>query len=60
MEILTTILERRSVRKYTGARVSRDDLLKVVKAGMSAPTSRDTRHLRFIVIDDSKTILEKL
>ncbi|MBF0486009.1 MAG: nitroreductase family protein [Candidatus Omnitrophica bacterium] len=50
--MIQTILNRRSVRKFTGDRVKREDLETLVRAGMAAPTSRDTRHLHFIVIDD--------
>ena len=35
METLKAIMERRSVRKYTGAKVSRDQLLTLAKAGMA-------------------------
>ena len=56
MDLLKVILERRSVRKYTGELVSRDKLLKLVKAGMAAPTSRDTRHFNFIIVDDEAII----
>ncbi|MBF0522587.1 MAG: nitroreductase family protein [Candidatus Omnitrophica bacterium] len=56
MEAMKAILERRSVRKYTGEAVSRDKLLMLAKAGMAAPTSRDTRHFHFIIIDNSVLI----
>ncbi|MBF0504165.1 MAG: nitroreductase family protein [Candidatus Omnitrophica bacterium] len=52
MDTLKFILERRSIRRYTKAPVSREILLKLAKAGMSAPSSRDTRHFRFIIVDD--------
>lgn len=55
-ETIKTILSRRSIRKYTGATVSRAMLEEVVKAGMSAPTSRDTRHFRFVLVDDENTV----
>jgi len=54
--MLKTILDRRSIRKYTGESVSRDQLLTLAKAGMSAPSSRDTRHFHFVVVDDEATI----
>jgi len=50
--VIQNILTRRSVRKYTGSPVSREDLTLIVKAGMAAPSSRDTRHFRFVVVDD--------
>lgn len=56
MDILKAILERRSVRKYTGEAVGREQLEALVKAGMAAPTSRDTRHLRFIIVDEPEMI----
>jgi len=43
MEILKTIFDRRSVRRYTGEKIDREKLLILAKAGMAAPTSRDTR-----------------
>lgn len=49
---IDTILTRRSIRRYTSEKVSRDQLETLVKAGMAAPTSKDTRHLCFVVIDD--------
>ena len=58
MDTLKTILERRSIRKYTKAPVSREILLQLAKAGMAAPSSRDTRHFRFIIVDDPSLIDE--
>ncbi|MBU0468538.1 MAG: nitroreductase family protein [Candidatus Omnitrophica bacterium] len=56
MDMLKTIFDRRSIRKYTGEPVSRDKLVSLAKAGMAAPTSRDTRHFNFIIIDEESTI----
>ena len=56
MDILKTILDRRSIRRYTQAPVSREILLQLAKAGMAAPSSRDTRHFRFIIVDDPSLI----
>jgi len=56
MDVLKAILERRSVRKYTGEKIGREALLTLMKAGAAAPTSRDTRHFVFIAIDDPATI----
>ena len=63
MEMIKTILNRRSIRKYTGDSVDRDKLISLAKAGMAAPTSRDTRHFNFVIVDDEaviKTLLEGL
>ena len=59
MDALTAIFERRSIRRYTGEPVDREKLLTLAKAGMAAPTSRDTRHFNFVLVDDEK-IIEKL
>ena len=56
METLDAILSRRSVRQYTGGEVSQEQLLILVRAGMAAPSSRDTRHFRFVVVDDPAMI----
>lgn len=56
--IIKTILERRSVRRYTGEKVVREYLQELVRAGMAAPTSKDTRHLAFLVIDDPELVVK--
>ncbi|MFA5259989.1 MAG: nitroreductase family protein [Candidatus Omnitrophota bacterium] len=56
MDMLKIILERRSVRKYTGNPVSREQLLTLAQAGMAAPSSRDTRHFYFVIVNDEGTI----
>ena len=57
--VLRVIQDRRSVRRYTGGAVSRKDLETLVRAGMAAPSSRDTRHWYFIAVDD-QDIIKKL
>lgn len=56
METLKAILERRSIRKYTGDLIDREKLITLVKAGMAAPSSRDTRHFHFVIVDDQPLI----
>ena len=56
MDTLTAIFERRSIRRYTASPVSRDILIKLAKAGAAAPSSRDSRHFRFIIVDDPALI----
>jgi nitroreductase len=57
--VLKTIQDRRSVRRYTGRPLSREILETLVRAGMAAPSSRDTRHWYFIVVDD-EGVIQKL
>jgi nitroreductase len=55
-EVLKMILSRKSVRKYTGQSVNREDLATLVRAGQAAPSARDKRPGYFIVVDKSEVI----
>jgi Nitroreductase len=57
--ILQAILNRKSVREYSDKEISQDIIDNLLKAGMSAPSSRDRRPWHFIVISD-KAVLENL
>ena len=39
-DALTVIEERKSVRNYTGEKVSKDDLDKILHAAMAAPAAK--------------------
>jgi nitroreductase len=52
MELLEGLLTRRSIRRFTGAPVSRDRLETVLKAAMYAPSARDCQPWHFIVTRD--------
>ena len=56
---IKTILSRKSVRRYTGQPVSREDLTTLIRAGMAAPCSWDKRCWFFVAIDDD-LIIKKL
>ncbi|MDD2702806.1 MAG: nitroreductase family protein [Candidatus Omnitrophica bacterium] len=58
-DTLRTIFNRKSVRSYTDAAVSKEQLMTLVKAGMAAPTAVDRRLWDFILITD-KAMLKKL
>ena len=47
---LETILTRCSVRHFTGKSVSEDNLEKILRAGMSAPSAVNTQPWAFIVV----------
>jgi nitroreductase len=51
-EMLSVISSRKSVRNFTGAAVSKDDLDKVLRAGMSAPTARNMQPWSFVVVTE--------
>jgi nitroreductase len=49
------LLERKSVRKYTEEDVKKEDLEYILRAGLSAPTARNSRCVSFFVIKDKET-----
>ncbi len=53
------IYNRRSVRKFTDAPVSEEDILRICEAGRWAPSGENSQGWRFIVIRDRK-IIEQL
>ena len=56
---LKVIHSRKSVRHYIDGKVSKEDLLTIIKAGMAAPTAVDRRPWAFIVVTDESK-LERL
>lgn len=56
----TTVIEnihsRKSVRKYTDEKVSEEDLLLLVKAGMAAPTGKNRQPWHFITVVSRETL----
>jgi len=59
MELYEGLLTRRSIRKYTGAKIEMDTILAIIKAGMYAPSANNKRPWHFIVIDD-REIMKKI
>ena len=56
MEALKAIRKRRSVRKFTGAAVPREDLEKIVDAGRLAATGSNRQPWDFIVVTNREMI----
>ena len=56
MELYDGLLTRRSIRKFTGGRVDDEIIIKIVKAGMYAPSANNTRPWHFIIVDDREII----
>lgn len=56
MELKTILEKRRSVRKFSPTAVSREVLHEIIRQALTAPSSRNQRTTRFIVIDDRATI----
>lgn len=59
MDMLNTILHRRSVRQYTDERIPEDKLNAILYAGLAAASSKNRRPWEFIVVRD-KEMLSKL
>lgn len=59
MELLDMMLNRRSVRQYTGEHISGETLEKILQAGLSAPSGRSRQPWELIVVQKKET-LEKL
>jgi nitroreductase len=55
-EALNVIYTRRSVRSFTGEAVAREDLMKILRAGMSAPSAVNIQPWSFIVVTDRETL----
>jgi len=51
-DALTIIHQRKSVRHFTGEAVGKEQLEKIVAAGMAAPTAVDRRPWAFVVVTD--------
>lgn len=56
MNVLQTILSRRSIRKYTGQEVSEGQLNDLLKAAMSAPSAGNQQPWHYIVIKDKNLL----
>lgn len=59
MELLELMRTRRSIRKYTDAPVSDEDIKKILQAGMLSATGKGIRPWEFIVVTD-KEVLQKM
>ena len=56
MELMDTILKRRSIRRYTGEDIPEETLQKILQAGLLAPTSRNLKPWEFYVVRDRETL----
>lgn len=53
---METIFKRRSIRKYTGEKVPEELIEQILRAGMAAPTAKNTQPWHFVVIDDREVL----
>ena len=59
MELFDAMLKRRSVRKFSDEDITKEQLEKILEAGLLAPTSMNRKPCNFMVIEN-KEKLEKL
>jgi nitroreductase len=55
---MDAIFKRRSIRQYLDKKVSKEDIIDIIKAGMAAPSARNQQPRHFIVIDDKAVLAE--
>ena len=58
MDFDEVLLKRRSVRKFTGEEVTKNQLNEILKAGLLAPTSMNRKPCSFLVVSDRETLKE--
>lgn len=56
MDTMETILTRRSIRKYTNEKISEEEIDKILKAAMYAPSAMNYQPWHFIVINKREAI----
>lgn len=56
MEFKQILAKRRSIRKFTDRAVPRDAVDRILAEALSAPSARNTRSTRLMVVDDADTL----
>jgi len=56
MSILATIKKRRSIRIFKSDKVSKTDIHQIIESGIWAPSSGNTKHFKFLVLNDKQKI----
>lgn len=55
-DTITVIQERKSVRSYTGVRVSKEDIIRILYSAMAAPSAIRMLPWKFIVVTDKEKL----
>ena len=58
MTLTDIMLKRRSTRRFTDEKVTRDELEKILQAALLAPTSRNRKSCNFMVVERRETLEE--
>jgi len=59
MDVFDAIKERRSIRRYKGEPIQKDDIEKMVEAARLAPSAKNLQPWKLIIVQDPK-VLEEL
>ena len=60
MNIMEAIENRGSIRKFAGKNIDNDIIKNILKAGINAPSPKNTQPWKFVVIKESKAQLIKI
>ena len=60
MEVQEALLNRRSIRKYNDQKINKEEIDKILKAAMYAPSAMNLQAWQFIVIDDKDILIETI
>ena len=55
---MSLLLERKSIRKFTQKPISKEDINKMLKAAMQAPSAHNQQPWEYIVVDDRELLDE--
>jgi len=53
MNVIEAIEKRRSIRKFTLSPIPRDDIKMTINSGMQAPSAKNRKPWRFVIIQDA-------
>lgn len=56
MEFFEMIADRRSVRRFSDRQVSKEEIAKILKTALGAPSSKNTRSSSFLVVESPELI----
>ncbi len=60
MDLINLIKERRSIRVFTGEKISQENIEQIIEAGIWAPTGCNNQELRFLAIKDNLKLQKML
>lgn len=58
MEFMDVLLKRRSTRKFSDKKITKDELDEILKAGLLAPSSMNRKPVNFLVVERKETLKE--